>query len=593
MGVIYEEFQTDFTGGVSGDPRSKSLGVVQIATNFDIFRDEKRAIPYNDSESGDASSATSKKQAFDIGLWTPTPSWRLFALGVVSGTARAEILMKILTTGGATDLDDSSWATPANNSSAAGTTSFDCFFYYKTLAKFIGARAGTNLWTFTPDGATGWNDTFQAITYTNIAQGIVHSKDDIAYIPYDNFIASYNATGAVFNATALTLPADYYISAISEFGDFIAIACAPNSGVGKSRLFIWNRDSSLSTLSDSVDAGEGVIKFIEELEGQIVAGVMIGGNGTRLRDRVVFRKYAGAGMKRFKEITSSATGQNLTLLSRRQKADNRVYFLMSISIDGVVREGLWSIGMSSSGEFAISHERTQNNDTALGNGSLRGFFVVADYVFISYIDNAGSYQLSKTNDQASFTALSIIETVIKNTPNSDVIKKLVGASVMFEPLPAAGQIALYYKKNAETDWTRIFVYNTDNEISHGAVNVENDSTAFTVTIASPAVFTQTAHGLIAGQKIRFATTGALPTGLTVGTEYYVISTGLTSSTFRVSLTSGGSAVNTSGSQSGVHTINRTVNLTEGKEFKFRVESTGGAVPTGIRYKIETVDKQLY
>ncbi len=79
----------------------------------------------------------------------------------------------------------------------------------------------------------------------------------------------------------------------------------------------------------------------------------------------------------------------------------------------------------------------------------------------------------------------------------------------------------------------------------------------TITIASPAVVTETAHGLIAGDSIKFSTTGALPTGVTAGVTYYVIGTGLTANTFQFSATFGGPAVNTSGSQSGVHTLTRT------------------------------------
>lgn len=74
----------------------------------------------------------------------------------------------------------------------------------------------------------------------------------------------------------------------------------------------------------------------------------------------------------------------------------------------------------------------------------------------------------------------------------------------------------------------------------------------TVTIASPGVFTLASHGLVVGDKIYLTTTGALPTGLSANTIYYVVSTP-TSSTFTVSATEGGSAINTSGSQSGVHT----------------------------------------
>lgn len=79
---------------------------------------------------------------------------------------------------------------------------------------------------------------------------------------------------------------------------------------------------------------------------------------------------------------------------------------------------------------------------------------------------------------------------------------------------------------------------------------------FTVTIASPAVFTtSTAHGFLGNgrEELTLSTTGSLPTGLNTTSKYYVMSTGLTSTTFRVSLVPGGTtAVNTSGSQSGTH-----------------------------------------
>lgn len=80
------------------------------------------------------------------------------------------------------------------------------------------------------------------------------------------------------------------------------------------------------------------------------------------------------------------------------------------------------------------------------------------------------------------------------------------------------------------------------------------SGTFTVTIASPAVFSKTGHGLVAGDKIHFTTSGALPTGLSTNTDYYVISTGLTADNFRVALSPEGTVVNTSGSQSGTHTL---------------------------------------
>lgn len=77
------------------------------------------------------------------------------------------------------------------------------------------------------------------------------------------------------------------------------------------------------------------------------------------------------------------------------------------------------------------------------------------------------------------------------------------------------------------------------------------ASTFTVTIATPAVFTWNSHGLAAGTPVVLSTTGTLPTGIGPGTTYFVVSP--TTNTFSVALTVGGSALATSGTQSGTHT----------------------------------------
>lgn len=77
----------------------------------------------------------------------------------------------------------------------------------------------------------------------------------------------------------------------------------------------------------------------------------------------------------------------------------------------------------------------------------------------------------------------------------------------------------------------------------------------TLTIATPCVVTWTAHGFTTGQSITFTTSGALPTGLTANTQYFV--TVVDANTFKLSTTPDnvGTAtfIATSGSQSGTHT----------------------------------------
>lgn len=85
------------------------------------------------------------------------------------------------------------------------------------------------------------------------------------------------------------------------------------------------------------------------------------------------------------------------------------------------------------------------------------------------------------------------------------------------------------------------------------------ATTFTVTVASPAVFTCTEHGLYQDDEIELETTGALPTGLTASTatlreKYWVIRNGITANTFQLSTSLRGDAITTTGTQSGAHTL---------------------------------------
>ena len=81
----------------------------------------------------------------------------------------------------------------------------------------------------------------------------------------------------------------------------------------------------------------------------------------------------------------------------------------------------------------------------------------------------------------------------------------------------------------------------------------------TITIASPGVITWPNHGLTQDDVIKLTTTGALPTGLAAATSYYVIP--IDANTFKVCTTGGGkngTPINTSGTQSGVHTATQYV-----------------------------------
>lgn len=81
------------------------------------------------------------------------------------------------------------------------------------------------------------------------------------------------------------------------------------------------------------------------------------------------------------------------------------------------------------------------------------------------------------------------------------------------------------------------------------------SSVVTITVATPGVVTwfQGNHGMTGNEPIVFTTTGALPTGLTAGVTYYVLAASITATTFRIAASPGGTAIDTTGTQSGIHT----------------------------------------
>jgi hypothetical protein len=81
-------------------------------------------------------------------------------------------------------------------------------------------------------------------------------------------------------------------------------------------------------------------------------------------------------------------------------------------------------------------------------------------------------------------------------------------------------------------------------------------TTCTISVAVAAVVTLTSHGFVANDVIRFSTTGALPTGMSITERYFVIATDITANSFKFSQTLGGTALETTGTQSGVQKVGK-------------------------------------
>lgn len=129
-----------------------------------------------------------------------------------------------------------------------------------------------------------------------------------------------------------------------------------------------------------------------------------------------------------------------------------------------------------------------------------------------------------------------------------------GAAIVI-PSAGSGSHSLYNEGLTKTTLRENYNY-IDLTLYQPGEFVVGSTTTCTITIASPAVVTKVGHGLSAGDVIRFTTTGSLPTGISVNKHYFVLSAGLTADTFRISEAPGGTAVDTSGTQSGTHTYGK-------------------------------------
>jgi len=117
--------------------------------------------------------------------------------------------------------------------------------------------------------------------------------------------------------------------------------------------------------------------------------------------------------------------------------------------------------------------------------------------------------------------------------------KAIAATLPTWDVPASTTIAWWGTWDASTSGTFLGM------VPLGGGSLLNAMVEVAADITANDIFSK-AHGLVADNRVVFW--GTLPTGLSVGTIYWVISTGISTDSFRVSTTQAGSAVDLTGTQ---------------------------------------------
>jgi len=103
----------------------------------------------------------------------------------------------------------------------------------------------------------------------------------------------------------------------------------------------------------------------------------------------------------------------------------------------------------------------------------------------------------------------------------------------------------------------LYYWDATNGVTTRGVNVNTLGGTVTFTIATPCVATFSVL-LAEGTAVQFSTTGALPTGLSTATTYYLRN--VDGATANLSATPTGAIIDTSGSQSGTHSVSLLVDV---------------------------------
>lgn len=446
--------KTRWDGGMKSDIRDESFNGARLIKNLDPITNPFSPILYRNSESANDTPGD------ELNNFLETNN-RVYALGVQTGTARTKIFFKPISEF-STFGDDATWDEPTNAESGAFTQFNELFvFYTYGGTDYIFGGQTNRIWKFAVDGS-GFTDADLSVTFTNVSQGVVHSRFDNLYVPYDNKIAENDAGS--WTAAKLTLPAEYLLRGLAEFGNYLAIPAKPlSTGSGKtnSRVYLW--DMTSTEPNESIDFGAGDIEIVEELNGEVI-GIMTNGN------RLIVKRATSISAQTIIDFPFDDT---ITLTQRKQKKNDRIYFMMTAPLDGVTHYGVWAIGKNKLGEWCLYLDRTPDNDTDPTN--IEGFIIVDssgdEYMLQAYTDSSSDKQVSKTNDQNVYTATAVIETTKSSNGFPTEEKQLKGAALATAPLPASPSATLKYLVDNDTSFTTLFANTTEDSLSQDQSSV--------------------------------------------------------------------------------------------------------------------------
>jgi hypothetical protein len=444
-----------FDGGISDDPREQVKNKFVLSKHFDIYSSPQRLSPFRSSEldSNDGSTSTGMLQYNVRDFWFSSISQRLYGLGNQASFGRPKIFFKSLA-----NIPSGNWTLPAT---AEGSN---------TLVRGSFIEWAGSMWMFSSTNRiSSWaiDSTFtdNAIVTTGVGgvcPPIISPFDNCMYMFYSNKVVRVDSSGSGTDGV-VPLPVGYTCMSSCLYGSsYIAIGMSSaSSDYGRSLLVLW--DPTLANFSQVIDLGDGIIKSISNVEGNIIVVLDIGLSSTLSLTfgKLSIKAWAGGAVQVLKEIQQSASG-GIRLSNQKAIKNGKLYFPAAFKYDGATQTGLWGFGRKNSNSpFSLSLAYNEENIQENGNDGIGGFGVAGDYFFLTNVSDGSIY---KTDDVANFTFTSVYESQKFNGGSIGIRKQLASIFATYAPLPSAGQVVLKYKKDDDTSYTTLFTETTDNQV---------------------------------------------------------------------------------------------------------------------------------
>lgn len=466
MSKISEIKIANFSGGVSDDPRENNASKFQVVRHFDVFSNPTRLTPYRSLENDAQNVSANDMKQYNVQDFVyASGSAKLYGLGQ-NGSGNTKIVSKADATTGNWTLDASS--------EGNGAVKYGCLVEYKDYLWGFQGTTQVFRWGLLSGAPAITNSQGTVGTITSVAQGVI-AKDDNLYLPYNNKLARVTSGGTV-NDAVLTLPTNFKITSICNFGNYLAIGCAPISTFnGVSKVFLWNLTSP--DVQEAIDWGEGELRVLETIEGYLVGitdRYLNNATGAG-RGSMIIQIYSSGVPQVVKEVfTQALTGKSIPL--SKSVKNNRLFWsakIMTNSAGTEYNEGIWSFGRKNVNyPFALSLDIIDENVNTSG---IQSFGTAGNYFFITH---SGDGSIDKTNDAATYAFTSVYESQVFNFDEEDKDKTLVALKVMFRKIATGESCTAKYRVNGATSWSTIGTFNTVGGMSRTFVNIEATGAAF-------------------------------------------------------------------------------------------------------------------